>query len=138
MARLHELQHLQPVQAAALQPDVEEDQVRPARLHRRQGLVGIARGARAESLILEDARDEIADVGLVIDNQDIGAHELIVPSLDSSGANSRRSDVSVLTDNAPSAGSSLGAAAAFWPDRWPASESRAKRMRTRAPRAPFG
>ncbi len=81
MARLHELQHLQPVQPAALQPDVEEDQVRPSRLHRRERLIRVARGARAEALILEDARDEIADVGLVVDDQDIRTHDVIVPSL---------------------------------------------------------
>ena len=73
---LHDVEHLQPVEPAALQPDVEEDQVRPARLDRGQRLVGGAGRARAVALVLEDAGHQLADVGLVVDDQDVGAHAL--------------------------------------------------------------
>ncbi len=56
---LDRFEQLQPVELRALQPDVEQDELRPARLDRRQRLVGIARGARLVALVLEDARRRV-------------------------------------------------------------------------------
>src|ERR671913_81871 len=71
---LDDVEHLQPVEPAPLEPDVEEDQVRPPCLDRRKRLVGAAGGSRAVALVLEDSGDEFADVRLVVDNQNVGAH----------------------------------------------------------------
>ena len=71
MRLLDDVQHLQPVEAAALQPDVENDELRPALLDGLEGLVGIARQARAVPVVLQDAGDHLADVRLVVDDQDV-------------------------------------------------------------------
>src|SRR5262249_56580090 len=68
------VQQLQPVETAALQPDVEKDQVRPARLDRRHGVVAVAGGAGVVAFVLKDAGDQLADIGFVVDNEDIGRH----------------------------------------------------------------
>ncbi len=47
MGGLDQVEHLEPVEARALQPDVEEDEVRAARFDRGQGLVGAACRAAA-------------------------------------------------------------------------------------------
>ena len=73
---LQNLQQLQTVEPRALQPDVEQDQMRPARLDRGQRLVGIARQTRAVALVGEDSRNEFADVVFVVDDQDIGGHQV--------------------------------------------------------------
>ena len=41
-----------------------------------QRLVGGAGRAGAVALVLEDARHQLADVGLVVDDQNVGAHAL--------------------------------------------------------------
>ena len=71
MRLLDDVQHLQPVEAAALQPDVENDELRPALLDGLEGLVGIARQARAVPVVLQDAGDHLADVRLIVDDQDV-------------------------------------------------------------------
>ena len=71
-----QFQDLETVEAAALEPDVEEDEMRPARADRGQRLVGRTRRARPVPFVVEDARDEIADVRLVVDDEDIRAHAL--------------------------------------------------------------
>ena len=48
--------------------------MRPALLDGLQRLVGVAGRAGRVALVLEDARDEIADVGLVVDDQDVRWH----------------------------------------------------------------
>ncbi len=68
------IEQLQAVEPAALEPDVEEQQVGPARLDLVQGGVAVARGAGGVAFVLEQARDQLADVGLVINNQNIGRH----------------------------------------------------------------
>ncbi|MNY80381.1 hypothetical protein D3C86_2213920 [compost metagenome] len=68
---------MQSVEPAALQPDVEEDEVRPARGDGRQRLVGGSRLAGAVALILKKAGDQIADVDFVVHHQDISAHRRI-------------------------------------------------------------
>ena len=74
-------EHLEAVEAAALQPDVEDDQVRPPLLDRLQGLVGIAREPRAVPLVLENSRHQIANVGLVVDDQDVRRHRYLPTSV---------------------------------------------------------
>ncbi len=60
--------------AGALQPDVEEDEMRPARLDRRRAPRRCSRAVRvAMALVLQNAGDELADVGLVVDDEDVGA-----------------------------------------------------------------
>ena len=74
MLLLERVEQLQPVEAAALQPDVEEHQIGPPRHHGRQRVVAVARRAGAVAFVLEDARDQLADISLVVDDEDIGCH----------------------------------------------------------------
>ncbi len=75
---LGDVEHLQPVEAAALQPDVEDDELRAALLDRLQRLVGIAGDARAVAVVLQEARHHLADVRLVIDDQDVRGHRSLL------------------------------------------------------------
>ena len=45
--------------------------MRLARLDRLEGLLGALGAARAVTLILEDARDELTNIGLIIDDENI-------------------------------------------------------------------
>ena len=65
------IEQLQAVEPAALEPDVEEQKVGAARLDLVQGGIAVARGAGGVAFILEQARDQFADVGLVINNENI-------------------------------------------------------------------
>ena len=75
MLALNRFEQLQPVEFRALQPYVEEDQLWTARFNRRDGLVRIARQARAVPLVLQDAGDEPTDVVLVIDDKNVSSHQ---------------------------------------------------------------
>ena len=68
------LQQLQSVELAALQPDVEKHQMRTAIGDFRQRRIAVARGARGEALVVKDARNQIANIGFVIDNQNVICH----------------------------------------------------------------
>ena len=70
------IEQLQAVEPAALEPDVEEQKVGAARLDLVQGGIAVARGAGGVAFVLEQARDQLTDVGLVINNQNIGRHVL--------------------------------------------------------------
>ena len=72
---LDRLKQLQPVQLRTLQPDVEQDKLRPARLDRRDRLVRIARQARAVAFVLQNAGDEFADVVFVVDDENVSSHQ---------------------------------------------------------------
>src|SRR5579883_609097 len=74
-----DLQHLDAVELAALQPDVEDDERRLARSDRLQGERAVRRLPRLETLILEDAGDQHPDVGLVIDDEDVTRHGTDAP-----------------------------------------------------------
>ncbi len=65
------LQQLQAVEPRALHPDVEQRELRPARLDGGDRFVGVAREPRRVALVLEDAGDEFANVVFVVDDQDI-------------------------------------------------------------------
>ena len=64
----------QTVELGALQPDVEEDQARRAVGDRLQRGVAVARGAGLVTLVAQYAGDELADVFLVVDDQNIRRH----------------------------------------------------------------
>jgi hypothetical protein len=68
------IEQLQAVEPAPLEPDVEEQQVGTARLDLVQRGIAVARRAGGVAFVLEQARDQLADVGLVINNQNIGRH----------------------------------------------------------------
>ncbi len=77
MPGLDLVEHLQPVEARALQPDIEEDEVRPSRLDRSERLVRSTGRTGAVALVVQNARDEIADIRLVVDDENVGAHDCI-------------------------------------------------------------
>src|SRR5439155_7769751 len=68
------LQQLQPVELAALQPDVQKHQMRAAVGNFGQRRIAVARGPGAKALVVENARHQIANIGLVIDNQNVICH----------------------------------------------------------------
>lgn len=74
MHRLDLVEQRQPVQARALQPDVEENQPRRPVGHCRQRTVGIECRAGFMPLVAQYARDEFTDVFLVIDDENIRRH----------------------------------------------------------------
>jgi hypothetical protein len=74
MVRLDDLQQLQPIEPRALQPDVEKDEMRAARLDGGKRLIGVLRRARAMALVGQNARDNVADIGFVINYKNIGCH----------------------------------------------------------------
>src|SRR5581483_4862496 len=138
------LEQLQAVELGALQPDVEEYQMRTAVGDLRQRGVAVARGARGKSLVVQDARDQLPNGGLVIDDQNVTCHGTR-PACQLPVAASIF--VSLLVASAPPLVSPSGgfvsldgavvAAAACWPSMvdllWPVME---KRRRILAPRWP--
>ena len=86
MRLLGDIQHLETVEAAALQPDVEDDELRPAFLDGLQGLVGIARKPRAMAIVLQKSRDHLTDICLVVHDQDVRRHLSLLGSLASGAA----------------------------------------------------
>ena len=72
---LSDVEQLQAVEAASLQPDVEEDEVRPARDHCRERLIGCRAAVRVPwPSSCKNAGDQFADIRLIIHNEDIGCH----------------------------------------------------------------
>ena len=76
---LSAVEQLQAVEPAALQPDVEEHEIGPARDHGGERVVAVARRAGAVAFVLQDARDQFADIGFVVDDEDIGCHDQAYP-----------------------------------------------------------
>jgi hypothetical protein len=74
MLALHRIEQLQPVEPAALQPDVEEDEIGSAAGDMRQRVVAVSRGARDKAFILQDAGNELPDVRFVINNENVICH----------------------------------------------------------------
>src|SRR5205807_4248416 len=70
----HIVEELKTIELAALQPDVEEQEIRPARRDGRERRVAVARGARLIALVLQDTGDQFANIRLVIDDQNIRRH----------------------------------------------------------------
>ena len=63
-----------PVEARSLQPDVEEDQPRRAIGNCRERAVGIVCRAGFVALVAQDTGDKLADVFLVVDDENIRRH----------------------------------------------------------------
>ena len=72
---LERIEHLDAVEPAALQPDVEHHQLRPALPHGAEGAFAVARHTGLETLVVQDAGDQIADVLFVVDDQNLRRHE---------------------------------------------------------------
>src|ERR1043166_6250790 len=70
-------EQLQPVEPAALQPDVEKHQARAPRFYRRERVVAVARGARAIPFVLENSRYQLTNVALVIDDENVGTYGVL-------------------------------------------------------------
>ena len=68
------VEQLQPVHAAAGHPDVEDDAGRLARADAGKRGVRIARRSDRIAFVLAECRRQLADVGLVVDNEDIADH----------------------------------------------------------------
>ncbi len=68
-------QDLDPVHPAALQPDVQDDQVRRRAFDCRERAIGVVRGARGIAFITQQVRDDVPYVRLVIHNQNV-SHRL--------------------------------------------------------------
>ena len=62
------------IDAAALQPDIEHDERGAAAAQRLERLVAVARAAHLMTIVFEDARDEIANVGFVVYDENVGRH----------------------------------------------------------------
>ena len=71
---VQDVEDLEAVEAAALEPDVEQHQGGRATRDGLEGDVGIGGLTRAVALVLEDRADHVADRGLVVDDQDVLAH----------------------------------------------------------------
>ena len=70
------LEQLQTVELGALQPDVEEHQMRAAVGDLGERRIAVASGPRGEAFILQNARNEVADICFVVDNQNVTGHGL--------------------------------------------------------------
>src|SRR5215469_16601072 len=82
MLLLEAVEQLQTVKPAALEPNIEENEIGSARDHSGERLVAVAGGAGAMALVLQNARDQLAYIRLIVDDQDIGCHALPVALFD--------------------------------------------------------
>jgi hypothetical protein len=71
---LDHVEQLQPVHAAALHPDVQDQQRGLAGPQGPQRLVGIGGHPHRVALILQDAGHQFADIDLVVDHKHVSAH----------------------------------------------------------------
>jgi hypothetical protein len=78
--RLDCLDQSQPVEARALQPHVDERERRAPLADRFERRVAVERGPRFVTLVLHDPGHEVADVALIVDNQNIKRHDLLCPA----------------------------------------------------------
>src|SRR5579863_411931 len=85
MVQSQNVEQLQSVEAAALQPDVKENEVGPAGNDCRDRLLTVACSAGAIALVLQNTGDQFADIDLVVDDQDIGCHDQTVALWTSTG-----------------------------------------------------
>ena len=74
MLFLDHAEKLQAVKLAALQPDVEEDQIGTPARDRVQRGVAVARGAGVVALVLQQAGHQLADVRLVVNDENVRRH----------------------------------------------------------------
>ena len=71
---LDDVENLEPVELAALEPDIEDDERRPARLNLLERRVPVARDARVIALVLEDTGNQHPDVGFVVNDENVMNH----------------------------------------------------------------
>jgi hypothetical protein len=76
MLLLEAVEQLQTIKPAAFEPNIEENEIRPARHHGGKRLVAVAGHAAAMALVLQNAGDQLADIRLIVDDQDIGCHRV--------------------------------------------------------------
>ena len=74
MLLLDGLQEIEPVEFGTLQPDIENDQRRAALIDFSQRGVAVMGKAGFVALVLQNASDQFADVGLVINYQNVSSH----------------------------------------------------------------
>ena len=67
-------QDAQAVESAALQPDVQQHQAGAAGANRLDGGIAIGRVARLVAFVTEDPADQQADIGFVVDDEDVMGH----------------------------------------------------------------
>ena len=76
---LDQVEQLKPVHTAALHPDIQNHQGGLSRLDGRQRHVGVRGRPDRIALVFQEARDEVADIRLVVDHQhvriDLAAHQ---------------------------------------------------------------
>ena len=70
------LEQLQAVELGALQPDVEKHQMRAAVGNLAKRGIAVARGPGTEAFVFQDARNEVTNIGFVVDNQNVTGHGL--------------------------------------------------------------
>ena len=68
------LQNLDAFEPASLQPNIEDHERGLPRLDRGRGLRSVGSFAGGVALVLEDARNQHADIGFVVDDQNIMRH----------------------------------------------------------------
>ncbi len=68
---LEHVEQLQPVEPRPLHPDVEKDEARPTPRDFVEAAVGIVGLPGFIALVFENARDEVADVVLVVDDENV-------------------------------------------------------------------
>ena len=74
IAGFHGVQQFDPVHATALQPDIEDDEAGPAFGQRRECAFGMGSGAGFKAFIAQHAGHQLADIGFIVDDQDIKGH----------------------------------------------------------------
>src|ERR1700746_2581625 len=78
MLLLEAVEQLQTVKPATLEPNIEENQIGPTGTHGGKRLVAVAGRAGAMTLVLQNACDQLADIRLIVNDQDIGCHAVTV------------------------------------------------------------
>ena len=68
------IEQLQAVDTAALQPNIKEDQLRTPLGDGLESLVAVTGRPGAMPLVLKNARHEVANIGLVVNDQNVGRH----------------------------------------------------------------
>ena len=76
LARLDCIEHLQSVARRSVQPDIQQDEARPARVHHGKRRFAIAGGAAFVALVAQNARNQVANVAFVVDDQNIECHSV--------------------------------------------------------------
>src|SRR6185437_6416434 len=78
MLALDEIEDLDSVETAPLQPDVENDKLRTTLAHGIKRGVAVRRHAGFKPLVVKDARNQIADVFLIVDDEDFRRYQRAV------------------------------------------------------------